>query len=100
MSAAESESDEDWDNYSYVIGSKHRLIVVQRLAGSPATPSMIAEDTELRLTHVSRVLGDLNDSGLVELLVPEERRKGRVYGLTETGEMAVDMIEEYGGGGA
>jgi len=41
---------------------------------------------ELSVSHVSRALGSLREKDLVELLVPEERRKGRVYGITSAGE--------------
>jgi len=55
-------------------------------AEGPATPSQIATDTDLPIAHVSRALQKLRDHDLVDLLVSEDRRKGRVYGLTEKGE--------------
>lgn len=76
----------DWDVIGYVISSDHRVIVLGRLQEGPATPTRIAEDVELSVSHVSRALGSLRSKGLVELLVPEERRKGRVYGITSDGE--------------
>lgn len=76
----------DWDVIGYVISSDHRVIVLGRLAEGPATPTRIAEDVELSVSHVSRALGSLRSKDLVELLVPEERRKGRVYGITTDGE--------------
>ncbi|WP_277555927.1 winged helix-turn-helix domain-containing protein [Halobaculum limi] len=76
----------DWDVIGYVISSDHRVIVLGRLAEGPATPTRIAEDVELSVSHVSRALGSLRSKDLVELLVPEERRKGRVYGITSDGE--------------
>ena len=76
----------DWDVIGYVISSDHRVVVLGRLAEGPATPTRIAEDVELSVSHVSRALGSLRQKELVELLVPEERRKGRVYGITSDGE--------------
>ncbi|MFC7068786.1 winged helix-turn-helix domain-containing protein [Halobaculum lipolyticum] len=76
----------DWDVIGYVISSDHRVVVLGRLAEGPATPTRIAEDVELSVSHVSRALGSLRQKDLVELLVPEERRKGRVYGITSEGE--------------
>ncbi|MFC7137852.1 ArsR family transcriptional regulator [Halobaculum litoreum] len=76
----------DWDVIGYVISSDHRVVVLGRLAEGPATPTRIAEDVELSVSHVSRALGSLRQKDLVELLVPEERRKGRVYGITSAGE--------------
>lgn len=84
---------DNWDEVSYVISSSYRVTVLRRLADSPATPSRIASDTDRAITHVSRALQGLQEHGLVELLVSEERQKGRVYGITEHGETIWDTIE-------
>lgn len=86
----------DWDVIGYVISSEHRTLVLQRLAEGPATPTRIAESVDLSVTHVSRALQSLRDRGLVELLVPETRRKGRVYGITSEGRDAWNKIESQG----
>lgn len=83
----------DWDVVGYVISSDHRTLVLGRLADGPATPTQIASDVELSVTHVSRALKSLRERDLVELLVPEERRKGRVYGITEQGQEAWKLIQ-------
>lgn len=75
----------EWDTIGYIVSSSHRIDVLGRLAESPATPSTIAEDVDREITHVSRTLNSLREQDLVELLVPEERRKGRVYGPTSKG---------------
>jgi DNA-binding HxlR family transcriptional regulator len=75
----------DWDDVSYVISSTYRVAVLRELASGPAVPSRIAAVEECSSTHVSRALQGLREHGLVELLVSEERRKGRVYGATDTG---------------
>lgn len=79
------EDSPDWDDISYVISSAYRVEVLERLADGPATPSQIATDTGRAITHVSRALQGLRDRGLIELLVSEERKKGRVYGITDDG---------------
>ncbi|UIP01329.1 winged helix-turn-helix domain-containing protein (plasmid) [Halobaculum sp. CBA1158] len=76
----------DWDVIGYVISSDHRVAVLGRLAEGPATPTRVADDVELSVSHVSRAIGSLREKELVELLVPEDRRKGRVYGITSKGE--------------
>lgn len=83
---------EDWDEIGFVISSQYRIAVLQRLSDGPATPSRIAEDSGIGITHVSRALGRLRDRTLVELLVPENRKKGRVYGITDHGEQLWDEI--------
>lgn len=84
---------DDWDEVSYVIASSYRVQTLQRLADSPATPSRIATDTERPTTHVSRALQGLREHDLVELLVSEDRQKGRVYGITDQGEAIWKTIE-------
>jgi DNA-binding transcriptional ArsR family regulator len=83
----------DWDVVGYVISSDHRTLVLGRLHEGPATPTQIASDVDLAATHVSRALKSLRERGLVELLVPEDRRKGRVYGITSKGSETWDVIQ-------
>lgn len=83
----------DWDDIGYVISSRYRVLVLRRLADSPATPSQIAHEGECSIAHASRALTELREHDLVDLLVPEERKKGRVYGVTERGEEIWETIE-------
>jgi len=83
----------NWDTVGYVISSNYRTVVLARLAKGPATPTKIARDVDLPTTHVSRALQSLRDHDLVELLVPEERRKGRVYAITAEGTDVWDVIQ-------
>ncbi|GAB7095420.1 hypothetical protein JCM30237_25730 [Halolamina litorea] len=88
--------DPDWNTIGHVISSNHRTKVLGRLADSPATPTQIAADVDLASTHVSRALNSLREHGLVELLVPEDRRKGRVYGITSEGAETWELIQSKG----
>lgn len=83
----------EWDEVGYVISSTYRVKVLQRLADSPAPTSKIAEDTDCANSHVSRSLNDLRERGLVDLLVPESRKKGRIYGITDRGRKIWNTIE-------
>jgi len=84
---------DDWDEVSFVISSQYRVAVVRRLATGPATPSQIASDVDIGIAHVSRALQRLRERSLVDLLVSEDRKKGRVYGLTERGSAVWETIE-------
>lgn len=84
---------DEWDDVSYVISSRYRIVTLRRLSEGPATPSRIAEDTDLSVAHVSRALQELREHDLSELLVSEDRKKGRVYGITEHGESIWETIE-------
>ncbi|APE95078.1 MAG: helix-turn-helix domain-containing protein [Halobacteriota archaeon] len=83
----------DWDEIGYVISSTYRIRVLQRLADSAAPTSKIAEDIGCANSHVSRALNDLRERGLVDLLVPESRKKGRIYGITDRGREIWETIE-------
>jgi hypothetical protein len=83
----------DWDLVGYVVSSKYRVAVLRRLVESPATPTRIADDVDVAVTHVSRALGEFRDRGLGELLVPEERKKGRVYAVSDRGREIWSLIE-------
>lgn len=86
----------DWDDISFVISSRYRVASLRRLAEGPATPSQIAEDEDVGIAHVSRALQALREHDLVELLVSDHRKKGRVYGLTDGGEATWGTIEKEG----
>lgn len=84
---------DEWDEIGFVISSDYRIAVLQRLSERPSTPSQIASDADAGIAHISRALKGLRERGLVELLVPEDRKKGRVYGITEDGADIWQEIE-------
>jgi DNA-binding transcriptional ArsR family regulator len=83
----------DWDEISYVISSRYRIEVLRRLSEGPATPSQIASDSDIAIAHISRALSGLREKDIVTLLVSEDRKKGRVYGITDKGETVWQTIE-------
>lgn len=84
-----------WDEAGYVISSKYRIEVMKRLAEGPKTPSAMARpNSDIPIAHVSRALTNLRERDLVELLVEEERKKGRLYGLTDEGEKVWDVVKD------
>jgi len=87
-------ADTDWDTASYVISSDYRVHALERLNEGPATPTQISEDTDVPPPHISRALGQLEDKELVTLLVSEERKKGRVYGITDYGQEIWNLIAD------
>lgn len=84
---------DEWDQIGFIISSKYRTAVLEQLVDSPSTPSSIASRTGLPSTHISRALRSLRERSLVELLVPKEKRKGRIYGITEEGKRLWKRIE-------
>jgi DNA-binding transcriptional ArsR family regulator len=90
---ADAADDVDWDTVGFVRASDYRTRVVDALADGPATPTTVGEQTGLDITHVSRTISELRDHELAELLVPEERTKGRIYGLTDAGQTVATEVE-------
>lgn len=85
---------DDWNLIGFVISSRYRKLVIHELSESPSTPSQLAERTDTSIASISNALSELVEQGCVELLVDENRRKGRVYGLTEAGEAVWEDLEE------
>lgn len=87
--------DEDWDLISFVIRSQYRVDVLSRLVEGPATPSTIAADSDIAIAHVSRALSGLREGerDMVELLVSEDQKKGRVYAITDKGERVWNRLQ-------
>ncbi|MDY7082843.1 MAG: winged helix-turn-helix domain-containing protein [Halobacteria archaeon] len=77
----------------YIMGSKHRLAVVEKLSDGPAIPKQIKEETDRPYSRISDALNDLRENDIVELLVSEDQKKGRLYGLTERGETALEYMK-------
>jgi hypothetical protein len=83
---------DEWDAVAFVCQSSYRESIVRQLAASRR--STIAVDTDLRLTPVLRTLGRLRPRSLVDLLVADDRRKGRIYGLTDRGRTVRVSIDD------
>lgn len=84
----------NWDLKGFVISSRYRKLVIRKLGEGPSTPSRLAERSNATTASISHALSELRERDCVELLVDEDRRKGRVYGLTETGAALLEDLEE------
>lgn len=78
-----------WSDFSYVASSSYRERVLRSLAERPQLPKQLAQNTDLRLVHVSRALRELSDRNLVECLTPETKSRGRLYGILPSGSALV-----------
>lgn len=87
---------DEWDLIGFVISSKYRIAVLDRLVQGPSTPTTIASESDLPVSHISRALGALREQSLVELLVSKEKKKGRIYSVTERGQEVWKRIETEG----
>lgn len=87
--------DEDWEILSKIKRSNYRLKILKYLhdIGEPRTPTEIGSKTDISRSHVSRTLGDLKDSNLVEVLNPDAHYDRR-YRITEKGTKIIEKIQE------
>ncbi|RLF08209.1 MAG: ArsR family transcriptional regulator [Thermoprotei archaeon] len=84
-------SEEALKKLGFVLASKYRVEIVRQLALSPMTPSQIARRTGIHISHVSLTLRDLAKENIVRCVNPE-RKKGRLYILTDTGKWIAKRV--------
>ena len=83
------------DRLSFILSSTQREKVLGALLGGPKHPAQIAKDTNLRLPHVSRTLGQLAEA---ELVAPVSRpSRGRLYAVTSLGQSVYEELTEARG---
>ncbi len=77
---------------STVKSSKNKAKIIICLNEDLKIPSEISKETGIRLNHISNLLADLKDTGIVKCL-NEKDKKGRLYTLTDIGEKVVEYCE-------
>ena len=85
--------DETLKIFAKVHISSYRHKTVQSLKGDVKTTTEISNDTGIRRNHMSNVLRDLKDNGVVEC-VNEEAKRGRLYRLTSLGDEIADNLKD------
>ena len=80
------------ETLNFVQRSKYRQNVLKSLENDVLMPKEIAERSGIKINNVSKVLSELKNKGLVELLNPEVK-KGRIYRLTELGDSAAKKLK-------
>lgn len=82
-----------WELVSFVRRSSQRRKILETL-NKPITPSQIARETKMYITHVSRTLKELVDKGLVECLTPKERVE-KYYKITTLGKDILKQLIQF-----
>ena len=80
------------EEIAYVKKSTYRTKVIKSLDGKVKMPSQIAKDADIVQNNVYTTLKQLKEHGLIEC-VNSEVRKGKLYKLTENGEIIVKNLE-------
>ena len=81
----------DDETLDFIQRSTYRQRVLKSLEGNVLMPKEIAERSNIKTNHVSKVLSELKSKELIELVNPEAR-KGRLYRLTDKGEIVCKNI--------
>ena len=82
----------DDETLEFIKRSTYRQRVLKALDGDVLMPTEIAERSNIKTNHVSKVLSELKSKELIELVNPEAR-KGRLYRLTDVGDELVKKLE-------
>ena len=80
------------ETLDFVKRSSYRQNVLKSLEDNVLMPKEIAERSNIKTNHVSKVLAELKSKELIEIINPEVR-KGRLYRLTSLGEEIVEHLE-------
>lgn len=83
----------DYFKIGKVLISKHRSSIALSLSRGLKTPSQIASETGIRLSHVSKTLSELQDLGIIQCETPM-MKKGRIYTLTKEGIIIIRLLEK------
>jgi DNA-binding MarR family transcriptional regulator len=82
-----------WELLSKVSASSYRVKVLEQLSKSPKTPKQLSKLTNIKMSHISRTLKELEKLGLIKCLTPEIR-KNKFYSLTNSGSKLLREIEK------
>jgi DNA-binding MarR family transcriptional regulator len=80
------------DEAAYVMGSQYRIFVLETLISQPSTPTQIAEQHDVALSHVSRALSELSERDMVQSHSSGSRTK--LFSLTSLGERIIGVVDE------
>ena len=80
--------------YSWILrGSQRRKVL--KVLDKPKTPTIVQEETQIKVSNVSDVLREMEDKGLTKCLNPKDK-KGRLYTLTKKGFKVREGVAGYG----
>lgn len=86
-----------WDIISFVMASEIRFKVMVSLNNRVQTPTELKKNFGVPISRISAVLKELTERKLIKNLTPE-RRKAKMYSLTELGEEILREIHKLTGG--
>src|SRR5438876_5008992 len=97
MQGGQTRSRDFLEGLSFVLASRQRETVLAAVIPGPKTPMQVAKQTGLHLPHVSRALGQLVRTDLVERVAGQ--RRGRLYAASGLGRAVFGELAGGGGTG-
>ena len=76
------------------IGSRWRLVVLHELLNGESRFNELKRETDANARTLSRVLGDLQETGFVDRRLEEDSPVATYYSLTDKGESLAPVFEE------
>jgi|AntDeeMetageno50_2_1112565.scaffolds.fasta_scaffold02686_1 DNA-binding MarR family transcriptional regulator len=80
------------EDAAFVVTSPHRTKVLGRLTKGNAIPAQIRAETGQEYSRISEAANALREHDLIELVVPDETKRGRLYSTTERGADAWEYM--------
>jgi DNA-binding MarR family transcriptional regulator len=81
-----------WELLSKVSASGYRVKVLEQLSKSPRTSKQLSKLANIKMSHISRTLKELEKLGLIKCLTPE-MRKSKFYSITSAGNRVLKNIK-------
>ena len=81
---------------AFVVRSSNRTKVIQRLGEGAAIPSQIRSRTGQEYSRISEAVTPLRDRDIIDLLVDEDTKRGRLYQLTDHGKDVLQFMRQNG----
>ena len=81
----------DKETFEFIQRSSYRQRVLKALDEDVLMPTEIAKRSNIKTNHVSKVLSELKNKDLIEIINPEVR-KGRLYRQTNKGKIVSKNI--------
>jgi len=77
----------------FIKASSNRQKILLALSNRDMTPIEISKFTNIALSNVTKIIGDLRKKDLVQCKTPK-LRKGRIYTLTEMGKEILFLMSK------
>ena len=84
--------DNTLKTFAYISISSYRIKAIKAMQNGNETPTQIANDSDIRLSHISKVLKELKDCAVAEC-INEQERKNRIYRLTPLGHEIAENLD-------